>query len=488
MKKIIYIIPILLLIIVLHNPISTTIVESNKYRIPANPAFDDDNFYKCVTNRLGVSEDTNLTDEQLASITELSCYSYSDDSAKISSAKGLEKLTGLTSLSLSYHYLTNIDVSHNTALTSLSLSNNQLTNIDLSHNTALTSLNLYNNQLTSIDLSHNTALTYLRLFNNQLTSIDLSQNTALTSLTLHNNQLTIIDVSNNTNLNGLSVDENVEVIGASDDVSIQYFPIYMFSNNDLKINGSMFKSGTYEYTVNVSNSIDKFAMGYDGYAKGFYYKCPDDTLCGGYYLIQLLSVPSQYGQVTFNDSKIDLDHDSLIKEVLDYWEEIDFDTLKEEQCPNEDECDVYYNDKLVASIQNDIATVYKDDKIIAKVGINNTNITIYKDGKEIYVVNGSSETMYAYVADLKEGTNVLKIKINADGIDAEYTINIIRSKKELNNDPSKELEDIAKEIVDSNNIDYSPDTGLLFNVLATILGISIIGVMYYIYYKGKVKS
>ena len=44
MKKIIYIIPILLLIMLLHNPTSTTIVESNKYKTPANPAFDDDNF------------------------------------------------------------------------------------------------------------------------------------------------------------------------------------------------------------------------------------------------------------------------------------------------------------------------------------------------------------------------------------------------------------------------------------------------------------
>ena len=54
---------------IFYNPTSTTIVESNNYLTPANSAFDDDNFYRCITDTLGVSEDTNVTDEQLTSIT-----------------------------------------------------------------------------------------------------------------------------------------------------------------------------------------------------------------------------------------------------------------------------------------------------------------------------------------------------------------------------------------------------------------------------------
>ena len=179
---------------------------------PVNDAFEDNTFYSCVVNAYNSANGTskaytdNLTDEELASITNLECggWRYSD-SDKITSAKGIEKLTELTSLNLDSNQLTSIDLSQNKALTELSLEGNKLSDIDLSNNTSLTNLELSFNQLTSIDLSNNTSLTDLGLNYNQLTNIDLSNNTSLTTLELISNQLTSLDLSKNTSLRRLAI-------------------------------------------------------------------------------------------------------------------------------------------------------------------------------------------------------------------------------------------------------------------------------------------
>ena len=182
---------------------------------PANDAFEDNTFYSCVVdaynNANGASKayTDNLTDEELSSITSLTCqgYNYSDND-KITSAKGVEKLSGLTTLDLHGNNLTSIDLRSNKSLTYLSLDNNQLTSIDLSSNKSLTYLYLRYNQLTSVNLSNNTSLTDLYLSSNQLASIDLSNNTALKYVYLNSNQLTNIDVSKNTSLTTLDLSDN----------------------------------------------------------------------------------------------------------------------------------------------------------------------------------------------------------------------------------------------------------------------------------------
>lgn len=112
---------------------------------PANLAFDDINFYKCVVDVYNVKNGTsveytvNLTDEELESITELICSNDGkSDEYKITSVVGIEKLTSLTSVNLSYNLLNFIDVSAITGVESLNVSNNQLTNINLSKNILLT--------------------------------------------------------------------------------------------------------------------------------------------------------------------------------------------------------------------------------------------------------------------------------------------------------------------------------------------------------------
>ena len=194
------------------------------YAIPEGyTTFTDPNFYDCVAreykNRIGYPSDdisNGLTDEQLATITDLSCDRYNkDDADKISDTTGLEKLIGLTKLSVGSNLLTSLDVSNNTALTELNVSDNGLISLDVSNNTALTRLNVSSsqfsvrpNKLTSLDVSNNTALTSLNVSKNQLTSLDVSKNTALTNLQVDDNQLTSLDVSNNTALGSLYIDNN----------------------------------------------------------------------------------------------------------------------------------------------------------------------------------------------------------------------------------------------------------------------------------------
>ncbi|MBO5183552.1 MAG: leucine-rich repeat domain-containing protein, partial [Bacilli bacterium] len=238
-KKILLgLIPVIIIGIILYTKpvIKNITIEANTYKTPANSAFKDENFYKCVVdnynqqNNTSIGYDVSLTDEQLETITSVKCDGTDKESnERINNTSGLEKLTSITNLELyanqissinlskniilknlelSFNQLTGIDLSKNTSLTSLYLSNNQLTNIDLSKNTSLRHVSIYWNQLTNIDLSQNTNLTELNLSDNQITDIDLSHNTDLTSLRLRNNKLTNIDLSKNTKLRELGLGQN----------------------------------------------------------------------------------------------------------------------------------------------------------------------------------------------------------------------------------------------------------------------------------------
>ena len=117
MKKLVFLITILLL--------QLSIVKAEE--IP-NQAFDDYNFYKCVIdnyNTKNTKEEEythNLTDDELNTITNLSCSGKEkSEEEKIVSVKGLEKLTKLTEIDLSYNNISSIDVKQYPELTDLSL-------------------------------------------------------------------------------------------------------------------------------------------------------------------------------------------------------------------------------------------------------------------------------------------------------------------------------------------------------------------------------
>ena len=187
-------------------------IASKIYKTPANKAFTDENFYKCVVdayndrNGTSVAYTTNLTDEQLATINNLNCYGfYKSDEEKVISVNGLEKLVNITKLYLTDNLITNIDLSKNTKLTDLRLSGNQLTTLDVSQNTELTHLEAKNNQLINLDVSNNTELVELFVPKNQLNSLDISNNITIRELDVSENQLTNLEV---TNIVYLDVSEN----------------------------------------------------------------------------------------------------------------------------------------------------------------------------------------------------------------------------------------------------------------------------------------
>ena len=191
-KLLIGMISVFMIGITLYNkPLSRIInVESRIYGTPANSAFTDENFYKCVVDAYNetvasdnrVSYNTNLTDEQLSSITELTC-----SNSNVVDTTGIEKMVGIEELDLK---------------------SNEIKNIDLSHNTALTRLELYKNQVTSLDLSNNDKLEYAWLSDNKLSSVIIGENNFLTSLFLDYNELTNIDLSSATSLEYLSLLSN----------------------------------------------------------------------------------------------------------------------------------------------------------------------------------------------------------------------------------------------------------------------------------------
>ena len=171
--------------------------------------FPDDTFRAYISGLTGVAEGGKLSEENLKSVTSIDVSGTPSTDGGITSLKGVEYFTALTTLKCSYNHLPSLDVSQNTALTRLECNSNQLTSLDVSQNTALTWLDCSGNQLTSLDVSQNTALTGLYCYYNELTSLDVSQNTALTELSCSCNQLSSLDVSQNSALTKLYCDENL---------------------------------------------------------------------------------------------------------------------------------------------------------------------------------------------------------------------------------------------------------------------------------------
>ena len=164
--------------------------------------FPDANFRTWVKTNVTGGSDT-LTAAKIAGVTSIDVSSNS-----ISSLKGIEYFTSLTSLNCGNNQLTALDVSSNGSLQTLRCGINQIAALDVNNNTKLTDLYCNANQLTSLDVSNNTKLTHLNCDGNQLTSLDVSNNTALTSLSCRSNQLSALDVNNNTKLTDLYCNEN----------------------------------------------------------------------------------------------------------------------------------------------------------------------------------------------------------------------------------------------------------------------------------------
>ena len=141
---------------------------------------------------------------------ELQKRGYVDDAAYITPGKveGIETLD-VSGNDSDYGVLTSLrGIEYFTALTSLDCSSNQLEELDVTKNTALTELLCNNNLLTSLDVTNNTALTELQCSNNKLVALNVSNNVALTSLACSGNNLRELNVSYNGMLTDLKCGSN----------------------------------------------------------------------------------------------------------------------------------------------------------------------------------------------------------------------------------------------------------------------------------------
>ncbi|MBQ7215573.1 MAG: hypothetical protein IJS39_06275 [Synergistaceae bacterium] len=180
--------------------------------------FPDSIFRSHVSSSYDTDSNGYLSDEEIAAVTNISVFSMG-----ISSLKGVEYFTALTSLYCDFNQLTELDVSKNTALTDLKCYNNQLTELDVSKNIYLTELWCHDNKLTTLDVSNCASLDTLGCYSNQLTELDVSKHTALTYLRCDNNKLTVLDVSKNTDLTHLECQNNqLKELDVSKNVSLDF--------------------------------------------------------------------------------------------------------------------------------------------------------------------------------------------------------------------------------------------------------------------------
>ena len=153
--------------------------------------FPDANFL-AVVREMPAAEDGILTAAELAMNRQIDCTGR-----EISSLKGIEHFTGLTSLLCQNNQLTELDLRQNHRLVQVVCDNNQLTTLKLSSGDMLTGLYCSSNRLTELSPSEFPNLQYLYCSNNPLTALDLTANPQLERLDCSNTGLTALDLSRN---------------------------------------------------------------------------------------------------------------------------------------------------------------------------------------------------------------------------------------------------------------------------------------------------
>ena len=157
-----------------------------------------------------------LSAAEIKAVTDIACMNMG-----ISSLKGIEFFTELSSLSCAANPLGSIDVSKNTKLFVFICRACQLTELDVSQNTALTALSCQENSLTSLDVSKLTGLHHLDCSFNNLTSLDISKIPVLLNSYTNGTQYDkgsyaiYSETDDGLIVNNLTVDKNVKIITAS---------------------------------------------------------------------------------------------------------------------------------------------------------------------------------------------------------------------------------------------------------------------------------
>ena len=261
------------------------VAGSSAFAAPANTAFTDDAFYKCVVDAYnGVAtndqDDTtstievtaNITDAQLALIEDIVCTNGTEGATKIKNIAGIAKLTNLKTVDLSDNDITAADFSGIDGLTRIVINKNPLTSLILSKGATSAAANNGTGAALTVDTSKATGLTSLDLEKSVLKApLDLSKNTELVGLEIKGTKLESLDLTKNTKLNEVQVDgrydtvvlkiaaewnEDEKTLDISDFLSPKGFldPNYV----GVGVSNYSYASGTGVITITEPDSIDGY--------------------------------------------------------------------------------------------------------------------------------------------------------------------------------------------------------------------------------------
>lgn len=173
----------------------------------------DPEFARCLVKAGSIPDAKRITYEDVKDIRIINLLFYG--TPELTSIRGIEYCTSLTTLDCKRVKLATLDVSHNLKLKQLRLGfdefedvDYQLKELDVSHNTELEDLDCANAGLTSLDVSHNTKLITLNCAKNQLTHIGLNNCSELEYFNANANEFSVLDISKNTNLKQLECSPN----------------------------------------------------------------------------------------------------------------------------------------------------------------------------------------------------------------------------------------------------------------------------------------
>lgn len=178
------------------NVLQPTGIEINSTNFP------DETFRNYVRSNLDSDGDGWLDDSEISAITTVNVYNFG-----ISSVKGIEHFTELTSLTVWSNYITELDISNNTKLTYLDCDSNQLTELDVSNNPLLRTIYCQYNQLSQLNLYNNYSLKYLYCANNQLYSLNVSSCSNLETISCYSNNLRALNLTGNPNLTMINISD-----------------------------------------------------------------------------------------------------------------------------------------------------------------------------------------------------------------------------------------------------------------------------------------
>ena len=161
--------------------------------------FPDEVFRDYVAKNFDTNSDGFLSQHEIeeALIVDVSF------NKQITSLQGIEILSNLKRLVISYTKIRELHISYNTNLTYLDCSNTEIKELNLIHNIALEDLHCDHTEIKELDISHNTNLTYLDCSNTEIKELNLIHNIRLLHLHCDHTKIKELDFSHNSRLSYL---------------------------------------------------------------------------------------------------------------------------------------------------------------------------------------------------------------------------------------------------------------------------------------------